>query len=81
MRFAYAPGFKSGVPLDFSQEAQRRMLFRDLNFYKAMQGDINRPVILTFKEVEVTNGQLTLKCIPGKNSTIRHFDALEVIRE
>ena len=81
MRFAYAPKFNRENPLDFSLEANGKPLFRNLDFFREMKGDLRNPVILEFKNVNVSDGLLTLKCVPGKDSTIRHFNAVEVIRE
>jgi len=81
MRFAYEPKFNRKNPLDFSLEANGEPLFRNLDFFREMKGDLRNPVILEFKGVKVAGGLLTLKCVPGKDSTVRHFNAVEVIRE
>lgn len=82
MRYAYEPKFKPEFPLFFTLEAQGKTLFKELDFFKAMKGDINNPVILDFPGIEVVNGELTLKCITVKDdSTVRHFNAIEVIHE
>ncbi len=82
MRYAYAPKFKPDIPLMFTLEAQGKVLFRRLDFYRAMKGDLRNPVILEFPGVEVSDGILTLKCIAEEgDSSIRHFNAVEIIRE
>lgn len=81
MRYAYEPKFNRENPLDFSLEANGNPLFRNLDFFREMKGDLRNPVILEFKGVKVAGGLLTLKCLPGKDSSVRHFNAVEVIRE
>lgn len=81
MRYAYEPGFKKGDDLFFSLEAQGKPLFTNLNLFEEMKGDMANVVIKEYSGVNVADGVLTLKCIPGKNPTVRHFDAIEVTRE
>jgi len=82
LRFAYEPKFKPDIPLKFTLAAQGKTLVKDLDLYQAMQGDIKCPVILKFSGIEVTDGLLTLACIPsGDDSSIRHFNAIEVTKE
>jgi len=81
MRYAYEPNFNKESNLDFTAEAQGKTLFKDLNLFEEMKGDMSNVVIKEYKGIEATDGLLTLKCIAGKNPSVRHFDAIEVIKE
>jgi len=57
MRYAYEPKFNRENPLDFPLEANDEPLFRNLDFFREMKGDLRNPVILSSAHAQVPAGE------------------------
>ena len=79
MKVGYAPKFQPGI-FRFSAFAQGRPLFENFDLHAAQEGNFERPVVREFRDIEVTDGMLTLRfTAPTDDTTVRLLNGLEVI--
>lgn len=82
LKAGFPPEFNDNEVI-FSAYAQGKPLFKELDMYKASKGDFTQPIVKEFKNIEVVDGELTLKfdVPPGQKTSHRLCDAIEITPE